>query len=127
MPRWLDDYILTGSSLGHRDDLTSKKDYCYHLYYNIVIDNILGEMNKRFSESNKKIMKTIQSCSKSDNYLDFEALKPLVDLYSSKLPPEDSTVYCTSCEFSNFQTFNLAIPIELKTYNLKLNPVVFLK
>ena len=52
---------------------------------------MLGEMNKRFSESNKEIMKAIQSCSpKSENYLDFEALKPLVDLYSSKLPSEDS-------------------------------------
>ena len=90
VPRRLDDYILIGSSLGHRDDLTSKDDYCYHLYY-AVIDNMLGEMNKRFSESNKEIMKAIQSCSpKSENYLDFEALKPLVDLYSSKLPSEDS-------------------------------------
>lgn len=52
---------------------------------------MLGEINKRFSESNKKIMKAIQSCSpKSDKYLDFEALKPLLDLYSSKLPSEDS-------------------------------------
>ena len=48
-------------------------------------------MNKRFSESNKEIMKAIQSYSpKSDKVLDFEPLKPLVDLYLSKLVSEDS-------------------------------------
>ena len=49
---------------------------------------MLGEMDKRFSESNKEIMKAIQFRSaKSEKYL---ALKPLVDLYSSELPSEDS-------------------------------------
>ena len=58
MLRWLDNYILTGSSLGHGDDFTSKEDCCYHLYF-AVVDSMLGEMNKRFSESNKEDMKAI--------------------------------------------------------------------
>ena len=67
-----------------------KKDYCNHAYF-AVIDNMLGEMSKRFSEPNKEIMKSIQSCSpKSDSYIDFEALKPLLDLYLTKLPSVDS-------------------------------------
>ena len=36
-------------------------------------------------------MKAVQACSPtSKNYLKFEALKPLLDLYESKLPCEDS-------------------------------------
>ena len=80
---------MTGSSLEHCDNLVSNEDYCHHIYFAVI--DMLGEMNKRFSESNKEIMKAIQSCSpKSDKFLDFEALKPLVDLYSSKLASEDS-------------------------------------
>ena len=42
VPRQLDEYILI-HGVGHRDDLTSKEDYCYHF---AVIDNILVEMDK---------------------------------------------------------------------------------
>ena len=80
---------MTGSSLEHCDNLVSNEDYCHHIYFAVI--DMLGEMNKRFSESNKEIMKAIQSYSpKSDKVLDFEALKPLVDLYSSKLVSEES-------------------------------------
>ena len=90
MPRQLGDYILTGNTLGHRDNLVSK-DYCNHVYFAVIDNNMLGEMSKRFSESNKEIMRAVQSCSpKSDSYLDFEPLKPLADLYSTKLPSVDS-------------------------------------
>ena len=51
----------------------------------------MGELNEQFIESNGEIMKAIQSCSlESEKYLDFETLKPSIDLYSSKLPSEDS-------------------------------------
>lgn len=82
IPRWLNDYILTGTSVGHRDNLTSKEDYCYHVYF-AVIDTILGEMKRWFSESNKEIMNAIQSCSPNSDK--FVVLKPLIDLYSLNL------------------------------------------
>ena len=55
MPRQLDT-IVDWKCLGYRDDFTSKDDYCYHLYFAVIDNNILGEMNKLFSESNKEII-----------------------------------------------------------------------
>ena len=85
VPRRLDDCVVT-VTLGHRSSLSSEEEYQCHVYYPII-DRVLGELKRRFSESNKDIMTAVQACSPtSKNCLKFEALKPLLDLYESKLP-----------------------------------------
>ena len=47
-------------------------------------------MSRRFSDSNKEIKKAVQaSHPKSENYLKFDSLKPLLTWYASKLQSED--------------------------------------
>ena len=60
------------------------------MYY-AVVDCVLEEMSRQFSDSNKEIMMAVQACHpKSENYLKFDSLKPLLTWYASKLPSEDS-------------------------------------
>lgn len=89
VPSRFDDCVVT-VSLGRRTSLSSMEEYKCHVYFPII-DCVLGEMERRFDESNKDIMTAVQACSPtSKNYLKFEALKPLLDLYKTKLPSEES-------------------------------------
>ena len=52
-----------------------------NLYYS-VLDSFILELNQRFSEKNKQLMRSLQACSPfSSHFLDMAHLKPLTDAY----------------------------------------------
>ena len=66
---------------GSRDNLLYESDYCSSLYYP-VLDCITGEMESRFSDLGKSLMKALQSRSPElKSFLDYSALQPIIDHY----------------------------------------------
>ena len=79
-PAVRDDYV-TESTLGHRDPLNTSQSLKLDVYFP-VLDHILSEMERRFSERNLEIMKGLQACSpKSSHFLDFSELDALSKFY----------------------------------------------
>jgi hypothetical protein len=67
------------STIGQRDYNENKHYYRTHIYYQLI-DNILIELEDRFSSSNLQILSSISSlCPTSDTFLDFDALKFFVN------------------------------------------------
>ena len=88
-PKRLEDYVGT-TAHGSRDNLSHESDYRSSLYYP-VLDCITGEMESRFSDLGKSLMKALQSCSpKLKSFLDYSALQPIIDHY--KLNNDDIEV-----------------------------------
>ena len=66
---------------GSRDNLSHDSDYRTSLYCP-VLDCITDEMESRFSELGKSLMKALQSCSpRLKSLLDYSALQPIIDHY----------------------------------------------
>ena len=75
--RYKDSIITT--SIGQRDDDQNEQFYRAKVYYQLI-DNILMELNDRFSSKNIQILSGISSlCPESDSFLSFDSLKPLAD------------------------------------------------
>ena len=90
-PKRLDDCFATSDAPRIAERLASCKEYRSQLYY-VTIDRILQEFSSRFSNPNKELMKAVQACSpKAANFLELEALKPLLELYSTKISPTSNT------------------------------------
>lgn len=88
-PKRLEDYV-GATTHGSRDNLSHESDYRASLYYP-VLDCITGEMESRFSDLGKSLMKALQSCSpKSKSFLDYSSLQPIIDHY--KLSNDDIKV-----------------------------------
>ena len=88
-PKRLEEYVGT-TAHGSRDNLSHESDYRSSLYYP-VLDCITGEMESRFSDLGKSLMKALQSCSpKSKSFLDYSVLQPIIDHY--KLNNDDIKV-----------------------------------
>ena len=67
------------SSVGQRDDNENKDYYRTHIYYQLI-DNILVELNNRFSSKNLQILSSISSlCPNNDNFLNFDTMKFFAD------------------------------------------------
>ena len=60
-PSRFDSYVGT-TTHGSRDSLSNESDYRTNMYYP-VLDCITGEMESRFSDLRKSLMKALQSCS----------------------------------------------------------------
>jgi hypothetical protein len=63
------------STIGQRDNNENKQYYRTCIYYQLI-DNILIELEDRFSSNNLQLLSSISSlCPTSDTFLDFETLK----------------------------------------------------
>jgi hypothetical protein len=72
------DSIIT-TTIGQRDNNESEQYYRTCIYYQLI-DNILVELNDRFSSNNLQILSSVSSlCPDSDMFLHFESLKPFAD------------------------------------------------
>ena len=61
--------FLVDSTIGASDEINCESDFCERVYYD-VIDNLLQELNKKFSETSCSLMKGIQALNpSSDNFL----------------------------------------------------------
>ncbi|CAF1470107.1 unnamed protein product [Adineta steineri] len=72
------DSVIT-STIGQRDDNLNEEYYRTHIYYQLI-DNILTELEDRFSTENLRILSSISSLSPhSETFLHFDLLKPFAD------------------------------------------------
>ena len=75
------DSIIT-TSIGQRDDHRNEQYYRSCIYYQLI-DNVLVELNDRFSSKNIKILSGVSSlCPESDSFLCFDSLKPLANHFN---------------------------------------------
>ncbi len=76
-----EDYV-TDSTLGHREPLNTSQSLKRDIYYP-VMDHMLSEMERRFSETNLGVMKGVQACNPtSSTFLEVSILKEMASLYS---------------------------------------------
>ena len=83
-PRMVDDFISFEStaSTGHRESLNSSESLKTNIYFP-VLDHILSEIDRRFTQTNLDLMKSLQACHPlSSNFLEPSQLNPLASLYS---------------------------------------------
>ncbi len=67
------------SIIGQGDDNQNEPYYRTYIYYQLI-DNILLELNDRFSSKNWHLLSGISSlCPDSDTFLNFDSLKPFAD------------------------------------------------
>ncbi|CAF1128578.1 unnamed protein product [Adineta steineri] len=72
-------YSIITSTIGQRDDRLNEKYYRTHIYYQLI-DNILNELEDRFSTENLRILSSISSLSPhTETFLHFGLLKPFAD------------------------------------------------
>jgi len=70
------------SAISQRDDNQNEEYYRTYIYYQLI-DNILVELNDRFSPKNLRLLVGISSLSPdSDNFLDFDSLKPCANHFT---------------------------------------------
>jgi len=71
--------------VGDRIAVDDKNAFRLHVY-NPVMDSIIGEMVKRFSDSNCLVMKGIQClCPTDDNFAQIACIKPFAEIYGSDI------------------------------------------
>ena len=79
--RFLQDSMVLEST-GQRntqDSYESLEKYCVNIYYK-VLDRLLKELHSRFSDANKKLLKSTSVLDRrSLNFLDLSALKPMAE------------------------------------------------
>ena len=76
-----DDYVVD-STIGHRSSLNTSQSLKVNTYFP-VLDHILSEMKRRFSETHLGIMKAVQACNPtSSHFLEESDLKEMSTLYS---------------------------------------------
>ena len=70
------------ASTGHRESLNSSEYLKTNIYFP-VLDHILSEIDRRFTQTNLDLMKSLQACHpSSSNFLEPSQLHPLVSLHS---------------------------------------------
>ena len=83
----LETFTTVGSS---ENNIVTKSEYCIHIYYP-VLDRMIGELNRRFSDESRYAMNGISACSPiSKDFLDLDALKPMIRHY--ELSEEDASI-----------------------------------
>ena len=80
----MDGFVVMEPTGAHRaasdDDL---KTEFRRLYYNII-DLVVGEMERRFSERNSQLASALAALNpEADNFLDVKAVRPILDLSHS--------------------------------------------
>ena len=84
-PTRLQDVVVMCST-GSRPQLADKDEYRTSLYFP-VLDRMANELNARFSDLNKSLMKALQACTPSSpSFFDFSTLKPILDTYNVDEP-----------------------------------------
>lgn len=85
LPSRLRDTIVTAETLGNRT--VPIEEYRTQLYY-AALDEIVGEMERRFDDTNISLLKAMQSLSpRSKQFLDYNTLTPFLEHYG--IPPEE--------------------------------------
>ena len=82
-PHRVDDFISfeCTASTGHRESLNSSESLKTNIYFP-VLDHILSEMDRRFTQTNLDLMKSLQACHpSSSNFLEPSQLHHMVSLY----------------------------------------------
>ena len=80
----LQESVIT-ESIGQRQDFTDKIQFKEHVYF-AILDAMMGEMNRRFSDTNCSIMSGIQSLSPQCNaFLQLEVVRPFAISYECNL------------------------------------------
>ncbi len=88
-PRTLQDYVVS-ESLGQRE--VDIKKGCKRLFYGII-NSILNEMAARFSKRNGKYMAALDALDPaSENFLEADKVKPLLDLTKTEMVEAQFTV-----------------------------------
>ena len=78
--RYKDSIITT--SIGQRDDNRNEEYYRTCIYYQLI-DNVLVELNDRFSSKNIQLLSGVSSlCPENDSFLCFDSLKPFADHFN---------------------------------------------
>jgi hypothetical protein len=72
-------------TVGNRIAVDDKNAFRLHVY-NPVMDSIIGELDKRFSDSNCLVMKGIQClCPTDENFAQIACIKPFAEMYGSDI------------------------------------------
>ena len=126
-------FFTVGSS---ENNIVTKSEYCIHIYYP-VLDRMIGELNRRFSDESQYAMNGISACSPiSKDFLDLDALKPMIRHY--ELSEEDASIELLQAKkilknkevetisdvIDNLSTLKAAFPELLKLLNIALTIAV---
>ena len=80
-PQRMDDFVCMSSS-GQRESLTSSQSLKINVWFP-VLDNMLSELDRRFTSTNLDIMKSLQACRPSSStFLDSSQLSYLANFHS---------------------------------------------
>lgn len=75
----------TSSTLGQEESPDSKHDFCVNLYYP-VLDHFLAELDSRFSQDNKNLLRSISALDpRSSKFFNAEAIEPMAVQYGVDL------------------------------------------
>lgn len=112
----MDGFVVMEPTGIHR---TTGEDELKRLYYSII-DLVVGEMERRFSERNSQMASALAALNpQADNFLDVEMVRPILDLSQS---PVTDTEFQVAKEFLLSQKHGTRTIKEiLSTYHIQLN------